>query len=154
MKRMDQRTVNGDGVDETEAEVSRARLSFEQGLQEASRAGSRAARRVVTPALIGAGLVGGALLVIALIRLARKPPKGPLIRIVVQSPAAPASPRRLLPIIGGSVARWVIERQLSGGGPLRALATAVLDQHVVRSQEARHAASRAMPSENLGRVEN
>jgi hypothetical protein len=112
--------LNEHAVDEIEAEVARARLSFEQGLREASRVGARAARRLVTPALIGVGLAGGALLVLALVRLARRPPAdGALIRIVVQTPR---SPKRILPALGGAVARWLLERQLRGSGPLGTLA--------------------------------
>src|SRR5215217_4492389 len=109
----------GDGVDAIEAEVARARLSFEQGLREASRVGTRAARRMVTPALLGVGLAGGALLVLAVVRLARRPASdGALIRIVVETPR---SPKRILPALGGAVARWLLERQLRGGGPLGAI---------------------------------
>jgi hypothetical protein len=115
-------------VDAIEAEVARARLSFEQGLREASRAGTRAARRVVTPALIGAGLAGGALVLLALVRLARRPPDGALIRIVVETPR---SPKRLLPALGGAVLRWVLERQLRRG-PLGAFVAALADQRTGR----------------------
>ncbi len=115
--------VNLTAVDEIEAEVARARLSFEQGLREASRVGSRAARRLVTPALIGVGLAGGALLLLALVRLARRPPAdGALIRIVVQTPR---SRKRVLPALGGAVARWLLDRQMRGQGPLSALAAAL-----------------------------
>lgn len=115
--------VELNAVDDIEAEVARARLSFEQGLREASRVGSRAARRVVTPALIGLGLAGGALLLLALVRLARRPPAdGALIRIVVQTPR---SPKRVLPAVGGAVARWLLERQLRGQGPLGTFAAAL-----------------------------
>jgi hypothetical protein len=131
---MDQRQVR-DGVDEREAEVLRARLSFEQGLRQATIVGSRAARRVVTPALIGVGIAGGALLVLALVRLARRPASdGALIRIVIEPPR---STKKLWPAIGGSVARWVLERQLRADGPLRTLATAVWDQRGPRQGEAR-----------------
>jgi hypothetical protein len=120
-----ERTV--DGVDDIEAEVLRARLSFEEGLREASIAGTRAARRVLTPALIGAGLAGGALLLVALYRLTRRPPSdGAFIRIVVEPPR---TSRKLLPALGGALARWVIERQLrSGGGALGLLGAALGDQ--------------------------
>lgn len=116
-----------DGVDDIEAEVLRARLSFEEGLREASIAGKRAARRVLTPALIGAGLAGGALLLVALYRLSRRPPSdGAFIRIVVEPPR---KSRKLLPALGGALARWVIERQLrSGGGALGLLNAALGDQ--------------------------
>jgi len=119
---MEQQHANGGGMDELEAEVARARLSFEEGLREASVVGRRAARRMVTPALVGLGLAGGALLVLALVRLARRPPSdAALIRIVVEPPR---SPKRLLPVVGGALARWFIERQLRGGGPLAVLASA------------------------------
>jgi hypothetical protein len=120
-----------DGVDASEAEVARARLSFEEGLREASVVGSRAARRMVTPALIGVGLAGGALVVLALIRLARRPADGALIRIVVETPR---SPKRMLPALGTALARWLLERQLRGGGPLAALVGAVTDQRAGRGQ--------------------
>lgn len=119
---MDERQVNGEGMDDLEAEVARARLSFEEGLREASLVGTRAARKMVTPALVGLGLAGGALLVLALVRLARRPRSdAALIRIVVEPPR---SPKRLLPALGTAVARWVIERQLKSGGALAALASA------------------------------
>jgi len=124
---MDRTFSNGGAVDDIEAEVARARQSFEQGLREATRVGSRAARRVVTPALIGVGLAGGALLLLAAIRLARRPPSdGAFIRIVVEPPR---SSRRLLPLIGTTLARWVLERQLRGDGPIAALLAAARDPH-------------------------
>lgn len=120
---MDQRYSDGAGVDEIEAEVARARHSFHEGLREATRAGSRAARRFVTPAMIGLGLAGGALLVLALVRLARRPASdAALIRIVVETPR---SPKRLLPAVGGAALRWVFERQLQSGSPLALLAGAL-----------------------------
>jgi hypothetical protein len=111
-----------DGIDAREAEVARARLSFEQGLREASRVGTRAARRVVTPALVGVGVVGGALLLLAVVRLARRPSDGALIRVVIETPR---SPKRVLPALGGAMLRWLLERQLRSGGPLGALLGAV-----------------------------
>lgn len=121
----------GDGVDAIEAEVARARLSFEEGLREASVVGTRAARRMVTPALIGVGLAGGALVVLALVRLARRPADGALIRIVVETPRAP---QRVLPALGTALARWLLERQLRGRGPLAALVDAVMDPQAGRGQ--------------------
>jgi hypothetical protein len=119
-----------EGVETIEAEVERARLSFEQGLREASRVGSRAARRMVTPALVGVGLAGGALLLVALARIARRPASdGALIRIVIETPR---SPKRILPALGGALARWFIDRQLRGGGPLGAFLSAVADQRAAR----------------------
>jgi hypothetical protein len=111
-----------DGIDAREAEVARARLSFEQGLREASRVGTRAARRVVTPALVGVGVVGGALLLLAVVRLTRRPSDGALIRVVIETPR---SPKRVLPALGGAMLRWLLERQLRSGGPLGALLGAV-----------------------------
>jgi len=118
-----------EGVDDIEAEVERARHSFEQGLREASRVGSRAARRMVTPAVLGVGLAGGALLLLALTRLARRPASdAALIRIVIETPR---SPKRILPALGGALARWFIDRQLRRG-PLGAFLSAVADQRAVR----------------------
>jgi hypothetical protein len=115
---------NGGRVDDLEAEVARARLSFEEGLREASLVGTRAARRVVTPALVGLGIAGGALLVLALVRLARRPaPDAAWIRIVVEPPR---TTKRLLPAVGGALARWLFERQMRNGGPLAALASAAV----------------------------
>jgi hypothetical protein len=111
-----------DGIDAREAEVARARLSFEQGLREASRVGTRAARRVVTPALVGVGIVGGALLLLAVVRLTRRPSDGALIRVVIETPR---SPKRVLPALGGAMLRWLLDRQLRSGGPLGALLGAV-----------------------------
>lgn len=135
MKHVEQPLSHPEGVEDIEAEVARARLSFEQGLREASRVGTRAARRMVTPALIGVGLAGGALLLLALVRLARRPASdAALIRIVVQTPR---SPKRILPALGGAVARWLIERQLRGGGPLGAILSAATDQRAVRERGTR-----------------
>jgi hypothetical protein len=118
---MEERQTNG-GVDELEAEVARARISFEEGLREASLVGTRAARKMVTPALVGLGLVGGALLVLALVRMARRPASdAAFIRIVVEPPR---SAKRLLPAVGGALARWLLERQLRDGGALGSLAAA------------------------------
>jgi hypothetical protein len=146
---MDQRPVR-DGVDESEAEVLRARLSFEQGLRQATVVGSRAARRMVTPALIGVGLAGGALLVLALVRLARRPAAdGALIRIVIEPPR---SSKKLWPAIGGSVARWLLERQLRADGPLRALASAVWEQRGSRHDGSRpFQAARGATARDSGR---
>lgn len=129
MKRLERQLPgarDADGsVDDIEAEVERARLSFEQGLREASRVGTRAARRMVTPALLGVGLAGGALLLLALVRLARRPASdAALIRIVVETPR---SSKRILPVLGGAFARWFIDRQLRRG-PLGAFLSAVADQ--------------------------
>jgi hypothetical protein len=119
---------------DVEAEVLRARLSFEEDLREASLAGTRAARRVLTPAVIGLGLAGGALLALALYRLARRPAAdGALIRIVIEPPR---TPRKLLPAIGSALARWVIERQLRGGGPLAMLGTLAGQSHAARGSGA------------------
>jgi hypothetical protein len=120
---MDEHQNNG-AVGELEAEVARARLSFEEGLREASVVGTRAARRVVTPALIGLGLAGGALLVLTLVRLARRPPADAAwVRIVVEPPR---TTKRVLPALGGAVARWLFDRQMRNGGPLAALASAAI----------------------------
>src|SRR5690606_9089417 len=98
--------VGVDDIDDVEAEVARARLSFEEGLREASLAGKRAARRVVTPALLGVGLAGSALLLLALARLARRPPSnGALIRVVIETPR---SPKRLLPAFGMAIGTWLL----------------------------------------------
>lgn len=131
-------------MDEIEAEVLRARLSFEEGLREASRVGSRVARRVLTPAVIGVGLAGGALLLLALYRLTRRPPAdAALIRIVVEPPR---SSRKLLPVIGSTVARWVVERQLrSAAGPLALLGAALSEP------TARAGSSQAFGSARQGR---
>jgi hypothetical protein len=146
---MDPRQVR-DGVDESEAEVLRARLSFEKELRQATIVGSRAARRMVTPALIGVGLAGGALLVLALVRLARRPSSdGALIRIVVEPPR---SSKKLLPAVGLSFARWLLERQLRADGPLRALASAVWDQRGPRQPGAQpFGAARGAQGHDSGR---
>jgi hypothetical protein len=129
---MDELSNPARAEDDIEAEVERARLSFEQGLREASRVGTRAARRVVTPALLGLGLAGGALLLLALARLARRPASdAALIRIVIETPR---SPRRILPVLGGAVARWMLDRQLREGSPIGALLSAVADQRAARGQ--------------------
>jgi hypothetical protein len=145
---MDGQLSNPTGVkdiDHIEAEVARARLSFEEGLREASRVGTRAARRVVTPALIGVGLAGGALLLLALSRLARRPPSdGALIRIVVETPR---SPKGLLPAVGLALGRWLLARHLR---PLGAFVSAVADQRAVRERGMR--TSESNPS--FGRYES
>jgi hypothetical protein len=122
------------GVEAIEAEVARARVSFQQGLREASRAGTRAARRMVTPALIGIGLAGGALLLLALVRLARRPSNGALIRVVVETPRAP---KRMMVAMGGTALRWLLERQLRGRGPLSVFAEALTEQRAGRERDSR-----------------
>lgn len=138
MKRMDAQLaspVGVDDIDDVEAEVARARLSFEEGLREASLAGKRAARRVVTPALLGVGLAGSALLLLALARLARRPPSnGALIRVVIETPR---SPKRLLPAFGMAIGTWLLDRQLRSGGPLGALLAAVADQRAASARGGR-----------------
>jgi hypothetical protein len=143
----DGRGVLDHGEDAIEMEVARARVSFEQGLREASRVGTRAARRVVTPALIGAGLVGGALVLLALVRLARRSSNGALIRVVVETPA---SPKRMLPAVSSAVLRWVLERQLRGHGPLGALLAALADPRSGRV----HAGRAVDPARGLGHYES
>jgi hypothetical protein len=131
---MEEHQTNGGMDDDLEAEVARARISFEEGLREASLVGTRAARKVVTPALVGLGLAGGALLVLALVRMARRPAAdAAFIRIVVEPPR---SAKRLLPAIGGALARWLIERQLRNGGALASLAAAAASggQRAVRER--------------------
>jgi hypothetical protein len=131
--------VLGGGVEAIEAEVARARVSFEQGLREASRIGTRAARRVVAPALIGIGLAGGALLLLALVRLARRPSDGALIRVVVETPR---SPKRMLPAVGGTLLRWLLERQLRGRGPLSSFAEALTERRVGQERASRIVSAR------------
>ena len=69
----------------------------------------------------------GALLLVALYRLTRRPPSdGAFIRIVVEPPR---TSKKLLPALGGALARWVIERQLrNGGGALGLLGAALGEQ--------------------------
>jgi hypothetical protein len=142
---MEREVPSADGlvgeVDAIEAEVARARLSFEQGLREASLVGTRAARRVVTPALIGIGLAGGALLLLALVRLARRPSDGALIRVVVETPR---SPKRILPAVGGTVLRWLLEKQLRGRGPLGVFVEALTDRRVGHEGNSRITTARSV----------
>lgn len=107
---------------EREAEVMRARQAFDRGLEETARAGAHAVRRYVTPVLWGVALAGGALALVAIVRLVRRrPAETPLVRIAISgidlsgigiSPKPeerpPAHP--LLPVIGAAVARAVLQR--------------------------------------------
>lgn len=145
---MERPTSNAEEMGDIEARVARARLSFEEGLREASRVGTRAARRVITPALIGVGLAGGALLLLALVRLARRPASdGALIRIVVETPRPP---KYILPVVGGAVARWLFERQLRERSPLGAFLSAMADPRAAREPGKRGLES----NRGLGRFES
>jgi len=85
-------------------------MAFDQGLREASETGARAARRLVVPALWGAALVGGTLLAIAVLRMARRPTYSPALLKVSIEPRLQS--RSILPVLGGAVARFVVKRML------------------------------------------
>ena len=136
MKRMERPTSNAEEMGDIEAQVARARLSFEEGLREASRVGTRV------------GLAGGALLLLALVRLARRPASdGALIRIVVETPRPP---KYILPVVGGAVARWLFERQLRERSPLGAFLSAMADPRAAREPGKRGLES----NRGLGRFES
>jgi len=100
-----------DGLgDEPEARLARARTAFDQGLREASETGTRAARRLLVPALWGAALVGGTLLAIAFLRMTRRPSYSPALLRVSIEPRLQS--RALLPALGGVVARFAVKRLL------------------------------------------
>jgi len=95
-------------MEEQAARAARARRVFDQDLREVSAAGTRAARRLVVPALWGAALLGGVVVAIGLIQLFRRPVQAPsLLRVSIEPP--PRS-RRLLPAVGGAVARFALQR--------------------------------------------
>lgn len=107
---------NGSNVGENEARLARARRAFEQELREASEKGTRAARRMIVPVLWGGALIGGALLAVTILRLARRqpPPGFALLRVNIQPPAQPlrSSARSLLPTLGGALARLAVQHYL------------------------------------------
>lgn len=107
---------NGSNVGENEARLARARQAFEQGLRDASEKGTRAARRMIVPVLWGGALIGGALLAVTILRLARRqaPPGFALVRVNIQAPEKPAgsSMRSLLPALGGALARLAVQHYL------------------------------------------
>lgn len=85
-------------------------MAFDQGLREASETGARAARKLLVPALWGAALVGGALLAIAVLRMARRPTYAPALLRVSIEPRLQS--RSMLPAVGGAVARFALKRLL------------------------------------------
>jgi hypothetical protein len=98
-------------IDEQQARAARARRAFDQDLRAASEVSTRAARRVLVPALWGAALIGGVLTAIGLVRMFRRPSQAPaLLRITIEPP--PRS-KRLLPAVGGAVARYALQRVLA-----------------------------------------
>ena len=107
---------NGSNVGENEARLARARRAFEQELREASEKGTRAARRMIVPVLWGAALIGGALLAVTILRLARRqpPPGFALVRVNIQPSNKPerSSVRSLLPALGGALARFAVQQYL------------------------------------------
>ena len=115
----EKREQDGSG-DEPEVRLARARLAFDQGLREASETGTRAARRLLVPALWGAALVGGTLLAIAFLRMTRRPSYSPALLRVSIEPRLQA--RSMLPALGGVVARFAVKRLLAApatpAGPL------------------------------------
>lgn len=95
-------------IDETQAEVARARLSFDRELQQATLVGARAARRFFVPALWGLALLGGGMALLAISRLARrKPGEALLVRVVVEPRW---STNALLPALGVALARAAARR--------------------------------------------
>ncbi|HEU4579168.1 MAG TPA: hypothetical protein VFS67_12980 [Polyangiaceae bacterium] len=110
MTQRDFRTESHSPGEGPEARLARARLAFDQGLREASETGARAARRLLVPALWGAALVGGTLLAIAVLRMARRPAYSPaLLRVSIEP--RPKS-NSVLPAIGGVIARFAVKRLL------------------------------------------
>lgn len=85
-------------------------MAFDQGLRDASETGARAARRLLVPALWGAALVGGTLLAIAVLRMARRPTYSPALLRVSIEPRLQS--RSILPALGGAVARLAVKRLL------------------------------------------
>jgi hypothetical protein len=86
-------------------------MAFDEGLREATETGARAARRLVVPALWGAALVGGTLLAIAVLRMARRPTYSPaLLRISIEPRL---QSRSILPSLGSAFARFAVKRLLA-----------------------------------------
>lgn len=111
MRQVEKRFGAGFSIADSENELERARLAFGQGLHEAADATTRAARRLVVPALWGAVLVGGAVTVFALARLVRRRQREhALIRVVVE-PAR--SEPGLIRTAGAALARLALERLLA-----------------------------------------
>jgi hypothetical protein len=117
---------NGSNVGENEARLARARRAFEQELREASEKGTRAARRLIVPVLWGGALLGGALLAMTILRLARRqpPPGFALLRVNIQPSVKPvgSSVRSLLPALGGALARLAVQHYLQPAPELAASA--------------------------------
>jgi hypothetical protein len=100
-------------VAEGEEEVARAKLAFDQGLREVSRAGTRAARRVSVPVAWGVALFGGTLALLALARMVRRRSSPQLvIRVSVEpNPGKSTLPIwSAAPMLGSALARLALRR--------------------------------------------
>lgn len=114
MRQVDNNHGAGFGIADSENELLRARLAFDEGLQAATEAVTQsraAARRLVVPAVWGAVAVAGAVALFAVARLMRRRHRGrALIRIVVEPARAE---RSLARTAGAALARLAIQRLLS-----------------------------------------
>lgn len=107
---------NGSNVGGNEARLARARRAFDQELRVASEKGTRAARRMIVPVLWGGALIGGALLAMTIVRLARRqaPPGFALLGVNIHPSDKPvrSSVRSLLPALGGALVRLAVQHYL------------------------------------------
>lgn len=135
MRQVEKKFGAGFSIADSENELARARLAFGEGLQEATEVGTRAAQRLVVPALWGAALLGGTVAVFALARLLRRRQRGhALIRIAVE-PAA--TERSLVRTAGAALARLALERLLASAsrGAKARLLTSEVSRQLTGAQE-------------------
>lgn len=111
MNQVDKKRDTTFSIADSENELARARLAFGQGVQALTEAGTRAARRLVVPALWGAVLVGGAVAVFAIARLVRRRQREHALLRIVMEPAR--TERGLARTAGAALARLAVERLLS-----------------------------------------
>jgi hypothetical protein len=97
-------------VADGEAEVARAKLAFEQGLREVSRAGTRAARRVSVPVVWGVALLGGAVALLGLVRMVRRRPPQLVIRVSIEPGKSALPIWSAAPVLGSALARVALRR--------------------------------------------
>lgn len=90
------------------ARLARARRAFDEGLQQASRAGEHALRRALARGAWGAALFGGAAGLFLIARLLRRERPHPIsLRLVIEQRPAP---NPLLPLLGAALARFALQQ--------------------------------------------
>jgi hypothetical protein len=132
-------------IADSEAQLARARLLFDEGLREATVVGGRAARRLLVPALWGLALLGGGLALLAISRLARRrPADAALVKVVIQPRWSGVG---LLPAVGGGLMRFAAQRWLAAheGSAVAELGEPELDRRRLGSPLGRQANDEVMP---------